>query len=218
IVNNQKINLVVSDISMPIMDGIELCKKLKENVKTCDVPIILLTAKTRNEEKIEGYETGADAYLEKPFSLEVLMSRINNLLQRKIRLNNKTVNDLDIPIDSETINTSDKKFYEQTLAVIEKHIDNEDFNITMFSRELGMSKSLIYSKMAKITDISINNLILTVRLNKASQMLVYTKTAIVEISLLVGFQNAKYFSTSFKKMFGTTPSKYREEKTSLNEV
>ncbi|MFH4965684.1 response regulator [Gaetbulibacter sp. M235] len=218
IIKNQKIHLVVSDIAMPIMNGFEFCKKLKENVKTCDVPIILLTAKTRNEEKVEGYETGADAYLEKPFSLDVLKSRINNLLQRRIRLKDKMVDNLDITIDSETINTSDEKFYEQTLAIIEKHIDDIDFNITTFSKELGMSKSLIYSKMSKITNMSINNLILTIRLNKASQMLIYTNKPIVDISLLVGFQNAKYFSTSFKKRFGTTPSKYRDEKSNLNEI
>ncbi|MFD0991187.1 response regulator [Mariniflexile jejuense] len=218
IIKNQKIHLVVSDIAMPIMNGFEFCKKLKENVKTCDVPVILLTAKTRNEEKVEGYETGADAYLEKPFSLDVLKSRINNLLQRRIRLKDKMVDNLDITIDSETINTSDEKFYEQTLAIIEKHIDDIDFNITTFSKELGMSKSLIYSKMSKITNMSINNLILTIRLNKASQMLIYTNKPIVDISLLVGFQNAKYFSTSFKKRFGTTPSKYRDEKSNLNEI
>ena len=218
IIKNQKVHLVVSDVQMPLMDGFELCKKIKENVKTCDIPVILLTARTRNEEKTVGYETGADAYLEKPFSLVVLKSRMNNLIQRKIRLKNKKVDELDISIDPETINTSDEKFYQQTLSVIDKHIDDIDFNITTFSKELGMSKSLIYSKMSKITNLSINNLILTVRLNKASQMLIYTNKPIVEISLLVGFQNAKYFSTSFKKKFGTTPSKYRKEKSNLNEI
>ena len=218
IIEKEKIHLVVTDVTMPLMDGMELCKQLKENIKTCDLPIVLLTAKTLNEEKVEGYNTGADVYLEKPFSLNLLKSIINNLLHKKVRLNNKVINNLEIPIDSETINTSDEKFYEQTIAIIEKHIDDIDFNVTKFSKELGMSKSLIYNKMANITNMSINNLILTVRLNKASQMLIYTKKSIVEISLLVGFQNAKYFSTSFKKKFGKTPSKYREENNYLNET
>ncbi|MEW7278552.1 response regulator [Aquimarina sp. 2201CG1-2-11] len=212
IIHNQKIDLVVTDVAMPFIDGIELCKILKENLKTCDIPIILLTAKTLNQEKIKGYETGADAYLEKPFSLNVLKSRINNLLQKRNRVTNKMADVLKISIDPETINTSDQKFYEECIAIIEKHIDDVDFNITKFSKELGMSKSLIYNKMSKITDVSINGLIQIIRLNKAAQMLIHTKKPITEISLLVGFQNAKYFSTSFKKKFGVTPSKYRTEK------
>ena len=212
VINNQKVDLIISDIMMPEMDGVELCRWLKGDVKKCDIPIIMLTAKTLIEDKIDGYNIGANAYIEKPFQLDLLISRINNLLEESTRQNEKLLGELKITSGSETINNSNHKFYNQVMLIIENHIENSEFNIPMLATELGMSKSLIYKKMAEITDLGINDLILTVRLNKASQMLIHTKRPIAEISSLVGFQNAKYFSTSFKKKFGKTPSKYRAEK------
>lgn len=215
-VKNNKIDLIVSDITMPEMDGIELCKLLKENVKTCNIPIILLTAKALKEDKIKGYETGADAYLEKPFQLDYLYARINNLLENKMRQKNQLLDTLNISVDDDTINNSDQKFYKQSIAIIETHISNPDFNIPMFTKELGMSKSLVYKKMAKITSLSLNDLILSIRLQRASQMLIHTEKSIVEISALVGFKNSKYFSTSFKKKFKLSPSTYRTDTRNLN--
>ncbi|NKI27525.1 response regulator [Arenibacter sp. 6A1] len=211
IVNNRKIDLVVSDVMMPEMDGLALCELIKGNSKTSNLPIILLTAKTLTEDKIKGFETGADAYLEKPFQLEVLRSRIDNLLVGKERQSKKMLEDLKIPLDAETISTSDEEFLKKCLSIIEVNIDNPDFNIPIFSRELGMSKSLIYKRMGGITNMTINELILSVRLQKASYMLTHTKKSIVDISLLVGFKNPKYFSTCFKRKFGLTPSNYRSE-------
>jgi len=216
IVKTNHIDLIVSDIMMPEMNGIELCKLLKENVKTCNIPIILLTAKALKEDKIKGYDTGADAYLEKPFQLDYLNARINNLLESQIRQKNQLLDTLNISVDDATINNSDQEFYKQSIAIIQAHISNPDFNIPMFTKELGMSKSLVYKKMSKITTISVNDLILSVRLQRASQMLIHTKKSIVEISLLVGFKNSKYFSTSFKKKFKLSPSSYRIEKRNLN--
>jgi len=216
VINDNEVDLIVSDVMMPEMGGVELCEVLKKDIKTSSIPIVLLTAKTQSEDKMLGYSKGVDSYLEKPFQLDVLQSRIDNLLEKRIKQKDKMLDALNISLDPESINSSDEKFYEKSIAIIEANIANPEFNIPMFTKELGMSKSLVYKKMSKITGLSINELILTVRLKRAAQMLIHTKKSIIEISFLVGFKNSKYFSTSFKKKFDLSPSVYRNQNCDLN--
>jgi signal transduction histidine kinase/DNA-binding response OmpR family regulator/ligand-binding sensor domain-containing protein len=209
LIGNNKIDVVVSDIMMPKMDGLELCETLKNNPKTNNIPIILLTAKTLNTDKIIGFNKGADAYIDKPFNLDVLKSRINNILENQIRITNNFLELLNVDINIETINNSDKEFYNKTLTILESHIDNPSFDIPLFTKEIGMSKSVVYKKMSNITNVGINDLMLKLRLNRASYLLSNTSKSITEIAFHVGFKDAKYFSKCFKKQFNETPTAYR---------
>lgn len=210
VISSNSIDLILSDIMMPEMDGFELCNRIKSNPKTSSIPIILLTAKALDSYRKEGYDIGADAFIEKPFQLDVLKARIKNLLESRILLKNKFLNLLDIDIEKDSVNNSDKQFYDKSIRILEKNIQNVDFDVKLFTQEMGMSKSIIYRRMSKITNIGINELMLKVRMNRASQLLIYSNKTIEDISVLVGFKSSKYFSTTFKKHYKKTPSIYRQ--------
>lgn len=210
------VDLVISDVMMPEMDGFELCKLLKTDLEHQNIPVLLLTAKNSKKDRIEGYTKGADAYIEKPFQLDIVVSRVQNLLDRKQRQENKLLKLLKINIEEDSVSNSEKDFYDKSMEILEKHLDNPKFDVTLFSEEIGMSKTVIYKKMGKITDIGINDLMLKLRMKKASQLIIHTNKTIQEITILVGFKSAKYFSTCFKKQFSETPSVYRNKKISLN--
>ncbi|WP_296635675.1 response regulator [Polaribacter sp.] len=206
----ENFDLILSDVMMPKMNGDELCKLLKQNEATSTVPIVLLTAKTSGEDKIKGYKFGADSYLEKPFQLNVLLSVLESLLKTRSALKSKFLKLIEIDVDKESISNSDKVFYDKIIEIMETYIDDPTFDVTKFSREIGMSKSLIYKRLRKITDIGINDLMLKLRMNKAASMLTHTNKTIQEIALLVGFNSPKYFSTYFKKQFSSSPTVYRK--------
>jgi len=213
ILANKKVDLIVSDVRMPRMSGTELCKEVRANKAFIDIKILLLTAKVLNENRKEGYESGADAYIEKPFQMDVLISRIDNLIGSQLKYK-KNLMGLG---DSENHNKGsvESSFYDTIIAVLEKNISNPDFKASLIIKELGISKSVLYTKLKKNSISNINELMQSLRLKRAAQLLIHTSKSPGEVATMVGFGNSKYFSTCFKKIYDTTPTNYRKENKKL---
>ncbi len=197
-------DLIISDVMMPKMDGFELCNNLKTDEKTSHIPIIMLTAKATSEDKIEGYETGADDYIMKPFDAAELKVRINNLIEIRRKLQEKFSSD-EFVIPKE-LNSIDEQFLNKVLKVINEHISEENFSIELLSKESAMSKEQIYKKLKALTGKSPSLFLRSIRLVKAKKMIKENKNTISEISYLVGFSSPAYFTKCFKEEFGNSPS------------
>ena len=201
-------DLIISDISMPEMDGIELCKKIRADNRTKHVPVILLTALNGEEHQLMGLETGASDYLSKPFNLDILLSKVRNLLVQQETLKKTYQKHIDIKSTTAEIDSPDKKFVLQVLQVIEKNLSNTDFSVEELSSKVNMSRVALYKKVLKLTGKTPFEFIKSVRLNHAIQMLEKKEFTIAEISYQVGFNNPKYFTKLFKSEFGVLPSSY----------
>jgi Signal transduction histidine kinase len=201
-------DIIISDIMMPGLDGIELCKRLKTDEKTSHIPVILLTARTASEQVVEGLETGADDYIPKPFSISILRARVNNLLESR-KLLRKQFSKL--PDISQIITTTslDHKFLEEASQLIEKNISNSDFDAYAFSKDMGMSRSQLYRKIQALTGYSVNEFVRNVRLKKAAELLLTTENSVTEIAFMVGFKEISYFVKCFTNYYKLSPSKYR---------
>lgn len=204
-------DLIISDIMMPKMDGNELTRTLKNDEKTSHIPIILLTAKSEQESKLEGLETGADDYLTKPFDTKELQIRINNLIniRRKLQEKYSSVDYVPSKNKKETerkLTNIEELFMSKVMEVIENHISEEEFNIEQFGKEVGMSRMQLHRKLKALTGKSASNYLRSVRLNKAKQMIEEQKGNISEIAYSVGFSSPQYFTRSFKDEFGFPPS------------
>ncbi|MBK7377950.1 MAG: response regulator [Ignavibacteriales bacterium] len=202
-------DLIISDIAMPVMDGIELSRRLKNDEKTSHIPIILLTAKSGQESKIEGLETGADDYLTKPFATKELQIRIKNLINIRRKLQEKYGSkDFVTPKRGEEkkLSNLEEKFMNKVIEVIEHHLSEEDFSIEQFGKEVGMSRVQLHRKLKALSGKSASNYLRSVRLNKAKQMIEEEKGNISEIAYSVGFSSPQYFTRCFKEEFGYPPS------------
>ena len=200
-------DIIISDIVMPVLEGDELCRILKSSVETSHIPIILLTALSERENIIFGLEAGANDYIIKPFDLSVLKVRIRNILQNRQHLR-ETVLAMDAqPEETDYTSQLDKEFLDKVMKVIEEELSDSEFSINDFCRMLGMSRTSVYNKIKTLTGQGPNDFIRIVRLNKAKELLVSRKYSIGEVANMVGFSDPKYFSTCFKKQFGTSPSK-----------
>ncbi len=201
-------DLIISDIMMPKMDGYELTKKLRQDERTSHVPIILLTAKSDKDSKLEGLGLGADDYLTKPFDSDELLARIKNLIETRKMLQEKFGAGASVLHKEERPKLSclDEQFLNRILVVIEEHIAEEDFSIEEFGKDVGMSRSQIHRKLKALTGKSTSLYLRTVRLAKAKQMIEAKKGNISEISYQVGFSSPAYFSRCFKEEFGYSPS------------
>ncbi|WP_222836509.1 hybrid sensor histidine kinase/response regulator transcription factor [Leadbetterella byssophila] len=203
-------DLIISDIMMPQMDGIELCGKLKTDPKTSHIPVILLTARATVAYKQEGYETGADAYITKPFSPNLLLVRIKNLLhQRKvIRLQLQVETALE---PGETlVNSIDDKILYRTREYVDKHISDPHWRIEDMSKELGLSRMHLHRKLKTLTGMTPAEFVKHIRLKKAAKILQENTISVKEVMFLVGFEDADHFRISFKEMFGAPPSEYKK--------
>ncbi|QWX85671.1 response regulator [Cellulophaga sp. HaHaR_3_176] len=205
--------IVVSDVMMPKMDGFELCKKIKSEFETCHIPVILLTARALEEDRIEGYKTGADAYLGKPFNLNVLKARINNLLESKKIIRDK-FSKLGAVISPNEITTNsiDEAFLEKTTKVILDNISDMDFKLENLLKEIGIGRSQFYRKIQSITGQNPSNFIRTIRLKYASELLLKGGHTIKEVTYMSGFNSAAYFGKTFKELYDMTPSEYVDHK------
>jgi len=201
-------DLIISDIMMPKMDGFELCEKLKTDERTSHIPVILLTAKATNQDKIEGLETGADDYIMKPFDAEVLKARIKNLIEQRKKLREHFKKDGLIELEDKEITSIDKKFLEKIVKIIYEHLSDTSFSVDMFAEEVSMSRRNLDRKLIALTGESPSDIIKRVRLTRASQLLTQRSGNISEIALEVGFSNPAYFSKCFREQFGLTPSDY----------
>ncbi|MDI3321017.1 response regulator transcription factor [Pinibacter soli] len=201
-------DLIVTDVMMPEMDGNQFCRKLKSDERTSHIPVIMLTAKIAVEQQLEGLESGADIYLTKPFSVQILQSYISNLLKSREAIRQRYDNKVLLePLEVE-VGTVDKKFMERLMNVINENLSNADFNISDLSKCIGMSKAVLYKKFNALTQIPIGEFIKSLRLKKAAILLSKDKLNVAEVAWEVGFNDRKYFSKEFKKLFGKTPSEY----------
>lgn len=205
-------DIILSDVIMPELSGIQLCKKLKNDYNTCHIPIVLLTANISIKYTMEGYQTGADDYILKPFNINLLVARCNNLiksrklLQEKFRQSNETMN-----IQSLASNDIDKNILEKAMEIIENNISNPDFTINSFAQEMGMARTNLFNKIKAITGQTPNNLILNTRLKRSAILLVEnTELNISEIADSVGFSSIAYYSKCFKNMYNESPQTYRK--------
>ena len=206
-------DLVLSDIMMPEINGITLLKKLKQNIKTNHIPVILLTAKNSEKDYIEGLSLGADAYITKPFNLEILITTIENLIRNRevLRNNFSGKQEQDGQIEVIQPQSADEKLMKKVMKAINKNLNNPDLNAEMIAAEVGISRVHLYRKLKEITNQSTRDFIRNIRLKQAEILLKSEKNySISEISQLVGFNNTTYFSNAFKELYGVSPSKYME--------
>jgi signal transduction histidine kinase/ligand-binding sensor domain-containing protein/DNA-binding response OmpR family regulator len=201
-------DLVVSDIMMPVMDGIELAKKIKTDTLTAHIPVILLTAMGSEEKQIEGFSVGVNDYITKPFTFEILASRIKNLLAQQKLLQKRFQKQIEVNPSEVTITPVDEKFLKLALEVVEKFIDNPDFSVEDFSREMCMSRVALYKKILSLTGKAPLEFIRSIRLKRAAQLLEKSGMSVAEIAYEVGFNNPKNFTKYFKEEFKVLPSQY----------
>ena len=202
------VNIVVSDIMMPVMDGIELCKQIKTNIEWSHIPVILLTAKTADEHKIEGLEIGADDYITKPFNLEILKLRILKFFEWSLKSHKTFKQKLDVNPNEITITSLDEKLIEKAINIVEKHISETEFSVELLGEALGLSRGHLYRKLMAITGKSPSEFIRLVRLKRGKQLLEKSQLQITEIAYQVGFTSRNHFTMKFKEEFGISPSEY----------
>lgn len=205
-------DLVVSDILMPLMDGVELAKKIKTYTLTAHIPVILLTAMGSEEKQIEGFHAGVNDYITKPFTFEILHSRIKNLLAQQKLLQKRFQKQIEVNPGDITITPVDEKFLKQALEVVEKFMENPEFSVEDFSREMHMSRVALYKKILSLTGKAPLEFIRSMRLKRAAQLLEKSGWSIAEIAYEVGFNNPKNFTKYFKEEFKMLPSHYISDK------
>lgn len=203
-------DIIISDIMMPVMDGIELCRRLKEDVRTCHIPVVLLTAKDSLEDKTEGYTVGADSYITKPFSGNLLRSRVSNLLEARKKItqlfSSSIVSKQSMVQDS--ISKLDNEFIDKLTRIIEENLEIEQLNIAQIAEQMNMSHSSLYRKIKTLTGLSANEFIRKIRMRNAERLLLSCKYSIAEIIYKVGISTPAYFRQCFKDEFGVTPTDY----------
>ena len=205
-------DIIVSDIMMPHLSGTELCKIIKEDIDTCHIPIILLTAKTGIESNIEGLKIGADDYITKPFNIQLLLSRCNNLVNNRIMLQEKFSKSPQTTHRKLANNALDKAFIDEAIRVIQENINDSDFNIDTFAREMGIARTKLFTKLKAISGQTPADFILTIRLKEAAFLLKNDpRLNISEVSDKVGFSSPQYFRKCFKDKYHVTPLDYRKE-------
>jgi ligand-binding sensor domain-containing protein/DNA-binding response OmpR family regulator len=204
-------DIIVSDVMMPVMDGLELCRVLKTDPRTSHIPIILLTARSGNIHEVSGLKTGAEVYITKPFSIDVLQLNINNLLALQSNMRKKFSQQITLQPSNVLIESTDEEFLNKIMAIIEQNFSVDEFNVNVLAADIGMSTPILYKKIKALTGLTVNNFIKSVRLKRAAQLLQQKTFTVYEVAYMVGFSDSKYFSKEFAKQFGRTPSDYSEE-------
>ena len=201
-------DLILSDVMMPKMDGVELCGKLKADEKTAHVPVILLTAKASGGDKIEGLETGADDYIIKPFQADELRVRIKNLIDSRKKLREHFSREITLQPASIQITSADEKFLQRVMQIVEEYMGDDVFGVEALGQEVGMSRAQLFRKLKALTNHAPGDLIRIIRLKRAADLLSQGAGNIADIAYQVGFSSPSYFTKCFHKQFGQTPSDY----------
>jgi len=201
-------DLIVTDVMMPVMSGTELCRALKSDVGISHIPVILLTAKTSDEAQIEGFEAGADAYLPKPFNMEILLLRIENLLEQQAQRKELFKKSIVIAPSSVATSTVDEELIRRALGHIEANLDNGNYSVEQLSKDMNMDRTGLYRKLTAITGQTPTEFMRSVRLKKAAQLL-QTGLSVAEVAEQVGFGSSSYFTKCFQEEFGVKPSQYK---------
>jgi DNA-binding response OmpR family regulator len=195
-------DLVISDIAMPEMDGLDFTRRMKSDARTSHIPVILLTARGATEHHIEGMETGADDYLTKPFHSRILLLKVKNLLASREKLKEKYHRIITLEPTCEEIEDPDNKFLAKLKNLLDAHLNDPDFNVAKLVTEIGMSRPVLFRKIKMLTGLSVIDLIRSTRLKKAEMLLKQKRMSISEVVFTVGFNDPKYFSKSFRAQFG----------------
>jgi signal transduction histidine kinase/ligand-binding sensor domain-containing protein/DNA-binding response OmpR family regulator len=201
-------DLIVSDVMMPEMNGVEFCRAIKANQNLCHIPVILLTARMADEQKMEGFQAGADDYVTKPFSFEILQARIRNLIHQRELFHKDFRRQIEVKASSIRITSMDEKLIQNAIKIVEDNITDPDFSVEDLSHELGMSRVHLYKKLIALTGKSPLEFIRTIRLQQAAQLLEKSQLSVSEIAYKVGFNNPKYFTKYFKEEYKILPSMY----------
>lgn len=204
-------DLIISDVMMPEMDGLNFCRRIKQNINTSHIPLILLTAKADTSHHIKGLEMGADDYLTKPFSAELLAAKVENLLRSRKRLKDYYLSNKALVPENIAFNTLDEEFLKEAIEIIEKHLSDSDFSVDKFSREIGMSRSNLYLKLKAITGESATDFVKRIKFSKAVEFMKSNRYTMAQIAYMCGFNSPSYFSTAFKQYFDCMPTEYLEK-------
>ncbi len=205
--------LIVSDVMMPGMDGFELCRQIRKNINLNSTPVVLLTAKSETSDNAQGLDSGADAYLTKPFNIEILSRTISNLLRSRARLKNVYggSQNQDGKVEKLTLKSPDDKLMDRIMRVINENLSNPDLKVEDITKEVGISRVHLHRKLKEMTNYSTRDFIRNLRLNQAARLLRENRHSIAEVSDLTGFSNPNYFSTVFSQTFGMSPSEYMKK-------
>lgn len=204
-------DLVVSDVMMPLMDGLELCRRIKSDLRTSHIPVVLLTAKVSEEHKLNGFQAGADEYLPKPFRLEMLLLRVQQLMEQQEKRKGVFSGKIVVNPAEITISSLDEQLLQKALDCVERNMGNPDYSVQQLSQELSMDRSVLYKKLQSLTGLPPSEFIRSLRLKRAAQLLLQGGLPVVEVAEMVGFNTPKYFTKYFKEAFGVTPSHYAQQ-------
>jgi DNA-binding response OmpR family regulator len=203
-------DLVVTDLVMPEMGGTELCEKLKKDERTSHIPVIILTGKTGLKDKLKGLETGADAYLTKPFSITELKVRIKKLIEQRQKLRERFTRNLNIEPKDIAVTSADERFLTHALEIIEENMGNSEFEVTQFQETMMMSRTQLFRKIKALTNQTPGDFIRTIRLKRAARLIEQNFGNVAQICYEVGFNNPSYFAKCFKDLYGKLPSEYQK--------
>jgi DNA-binding response OmpR family regulator len=219
ILGKDEIDLIVFDVMMPGMDGMELCRRVKTTFETCHIPFILLTAKTSDEDRVTGYESGTDGCITKPIHIPVLFAKIDNLLKKQKRMSVDFRRQLVFEARELDYTSMDEQFIRKAVDCVNAHLDDSRFGHAQFIAGMGMSRTTLADKLNLLTRLTPSGFINNVRL-QATLCLIDEKKKIrmSDLAYAVGFSDPKYFSACFKKKFGMTPSEYMEKQTPLSRI
>lgn len=215
ILQNEIIQLVISDVMMPEMNGFELCEKIKSSMEFSHIPVILLTAKNTLQSKMEGLEIGADAYVEKPFSPEFLQVQVASLIKNRNKIKAYFASSPLIHIKTMAYSKGDEQFLEKLQDIIDKNLNKSGLDVEYLAEQMNMSRPTLYRKIKSISDLTPNELINLARLKKAGLLLNQGNLNIYEISEMVGYNSQTHFGRNFSKQFGMSPSEYIQSRKTI---
>lgn len=208
ILKNNSVDIVITDVMMPVMDGVKLCKNIKQNVSTCHIPVIMLSAKTDMAAQKEALDMGADDYIPKPFSLSVVITKIQNMMRTRHRMIEHYSKELSVEPEKITFNPVDEELLKRAVDIVKENLDNTDFSTEDFASRMNMSRSNLHLKLKALTGESAIEFIKKIRFSEACRLLKEGRYNVAEISVMVGFSTPSYFATSFKKYIGCLPTEY----------
>jgi DNA-binding response OmpR family regulator len=203
-------DIIIADIMMPVMDGIEMCRRLRDNISTSMIPVVMLTAKDDKNTELLGYKTGADAFIAKPFEIGYLSDRLHQLLRGRNLMVQKARQEAIIRPKESEVFSADEKFLSNITRIIENEITNADLNVTILSEKSGYSQKQIYRRIKSLTGQTAVDYIRSVRLKKAAVLLSRKTFTVAEVMYMVGFSNHSYFAKRFQELYGKSPREYAE--------
>ncbi|MFC2099099.1 response regulator, partial [Bacteroidota bacterium] len=205
-------DIIICDIKMPRMDGITLCKQLKSSENTSHIPIMMLTSKTSEEAQIEGYDAGADAYVAKPFNIDVLMAQLKAVLRHKDDFRRDYKKDIEFALEEDSLTQLDKKLLERTRELIEQNIMDPDYSVLKLAQDYGLSQDNLNKKLKALIGMTAKSYIRSVKLKRAARLLATGRYTVAEVTYDVGFSDLKYFRKAFKNEFDVSPSEFKSLK------